>query len=171
MNFHYMKHIGKITFDFVRTCIDFFYPPFRRFMTIQFFRYVAVGCINLTFDWILYFTIFHFVLKQNMLDLGFVAISSHIATLGIKFPIVMVFAFSMQKYITFFGSDIPVRIQLFRYLLIFLFNLLVSYVGLKLLVDRFGFYPTPSNMIITTLTVGIGYIFQKYFAFKTSSAE
>jgi hypothetical protein len=161
-----MRKICKTFYDFVRTIIDFFYPLFCKYMTLQFFRYGISGAINLVFDWVLYFLIYNFVLKHNMLNLGFVTISSHISTLGIKFPIVLVSGFLMQKFVTFSYSELQLRVQLFRYVIVSLINLTISYIGLKLLVDYFSFYPTPSNMIISILTIGISYFLQKHYTFK-----
>ena len=163
-----MQKICETFYDFVRTIIDSFYPLFRKYMTLQFFRYGISGAINLVFDWVLYFLIYNFVLKHNMLKLGFVTISSHISTLGIKFPIVLVSGFLMQKFVTFSYSELQVRVQLFRYVIVSLINLTITYVGLKLFVDYFSFYPTPSNMIISILTIGISYFLQKHFTFKIS---
>jgi putative flippase GtrA len=153
----------------IRTVIDFFYPPFRKHMSLQFFRYGVTGSMNLVFDWVLYFLIYNFIMKHNMLDLGFVTISSHIATLGIKFPIVLISGFLLQKYVTFNYSALRGRVQLFRYMVVFLINLTINYVGLKLLVDYFNVYPTPSNMIVSIFTVGISYFSQKYYTFRLST--
>jgi putative flippase GtrA len=155
-------------FDLIRRFIDFFYPPFRKYMTVQFFRYGVTGVMNLMFDWVLYFFIYNYVLKQKMLEFGFVTISSHIATLGIKFPIVLLTGFMLQKYITFTQSQIRGRVQLLRYLLVVVLNLLINYLGLKLLVDYLGFFPTPSNMIISASTIIISYLSQKHYTFKVS---
>jgi len=157
--------------NWVRSIIDFFYPPFRKYVTLQFFRYGATGALNLMFDWVLYFAIFNFVLNQKMLDLGFVTMSSHIATLAIKFPIVLLTGFILQKYITFSYSEIKGKTQLIRYLIVFLINLSINYIGLKILVEYFYFYPTISNMIISVFTIFISYFSQKHFTFKTSRKE
>jgi putative flippase GtrA len=137
-------------------------------MTIQFFRYGVTGAINLVFDWVLYFLIYNFVLRHEMLDLGFVTISSHIATLGIKFPIVLFSGFLLQKYVTFNYSEIRGGVQLRRYILVVFINLTINYFGLKLFVDGLRFYPTPSNMIVSVFTIGVSYFLQKHFTFKTS---
>jgi len=158
--------ICETFFNSIRTIIDFFYPPFSKYMPIQFFRYGMTGSINLMFDWVLYFLIYNFVLKHNMLELGFVTISSHIATLGIKCPIVLASGFLMQKYVTFSYSRLKGRVQLLRYIVVFLINLTINYFGLKLLVDYFSFYPTPSNMIVSIFTIGISYLLQKHYTFK-----
>lgn len=138
-------------------------------MTLQFFRYGLTGAMNLVFDWILYFLIYNFVLQHRMLELGFVTISSHIAALGIKLPIVLFSGFFMQKYVTFSSSKISGRVQLFRYMVVSIINLTITYVGLKLLVDHLSFYPTPSIMIISILTIAISYFSQKHFTFRIIS--
>ena len=163
-----MRAKGRLFLSFLRSVIDFFYPLFRRLMSLQFYRYGVVGSISLVFDWVLYFVIFHFLLEKNNLEFSFITISSHIATLGIKFPIALLFGFVLQKYITFSSSEVPGKTQLFRYALLVLFNLIFSYFGLKLCVEYFLIYPTPSNMIVSVLTIFISYFSQKHFTFKTT---
>ena len=153
--------------DLIRGIIDFFYPPFRKYISLQFFRYGFTGTMNLMFDWVLYFLIYNFVLQHRMLELGFVTISSHIAALGIKLPFVMLSGFIMQKYVTFSASSLNSRIQLIRYIEVFIINLGINYIGLKILVDQFGFYPTPSVMLISVVTILISYFSQKHFTFKS----
>ena len=162
-----LRDLGK----FIRGIIDFFYPPFSKFMTLQFFRYGITGSANLVFDWVLYFFIYNFVLRHKMLELGFVTLSSHIAALAIKVPIVLLSGFLLQKYITFSSSSLNGGVQLFRYSIVFFVNLCISYFGLKLLVDGFHVYPSPSNAIISILTVFISYFSQKLYTFKTSNSE
>ncbi len=155
----------------IRRIIDFLYPPFRKIMTLQFFRYGITGSANLVFDWVLYFLIYNFVLRKKMLELGFVTLSSHIAALAIKVPIVLLSGFLLQKYVTFSSSGLNGRVQLFRYSVVFLVNLCISYFGIKLLVDGFNLYPSPSNIIISIVTVFISYFSQKLYTFKTSNTE
>lgn len=152
--------------DLIRNVIDFFYPPFRKYLSLQFFRYGFTGAMNLMFDWVLYFLIYNFVLQHRMLELGFVTISSHIAALGLKLPFVLLTGFLMQKYVTFSASKLQSQVQFFRYIVVFLINLAINYIGLKILVDQFGFYPTPSVMLISIVTIVISYFSQKHFTFK-----
>jgi putative flippase GtrA len=42
----------------------------------------------------------------------------------------------------------------------------VNYAGLKLLVDAFGWFPTPSKMMVTIIATFISYFSQKKFTFK-----
>jgi len=161
-----MNNIFEKVGLFFRGIIDFFYPPFKKYMTVEFFRYGATGCMNLVFDWTLYFVVYNFVLQHRMVHLGFISISSHIATLCIKAPIVVVTGFLMQKHITFSHSEIRGRIQLFRYFILFILNFGICYTGLKILVDYCHWYPSLSNMSLSIITIFISYFSQKHFIFK-----
>ena len=162
-----MENICVSLADLIRKIIDFFYPPFHKYMSLQFFRYGVTGVINLVFDWVLYFVIYNFVLQHRMLNLGFVTLSSHIAALAFKFPVVLLTGFLLQKFVTFSLSDLKGHVQLFRYLVVFLVNLTINYLGLKLLVEYFHIYPTPSNMIISVFTIFVSYFSQKHYTFRT----
>ncbi len=147
--------------------IDFFYQPFRKICSEQFFRYGACGSANMVLDWVLYFIVYNFVLRHHELNLYFVTLSSHIAALCIVFPITLFTGFWLNKYVTFKQSSLNGYRQLLRYILIVCLNLLINYFGLKLLVDICGLYPTPSKMIVTVVTVAVSYFGQKYFSFKS----
>lgn len=166
-----MNKIFEAVGNALRRIIDFFYPPFKKYMSIQFFRYGTVGTANLLFDWLLYFLIYNYVLRHEMLNLGLVTLSSHIAAMTIKMPVVLLSGFLLQKYVTYSTSDLKGKTQLFRYTMVFFFNLLINYTGLKILVDSLDFWPTPSNMIISILTVFISYFSQKHFTFRTQTVD
>ncbi len=161
-----MLSIFKNICDLIRTIIDYFYPPFSKYVSLRLFRYGITGGLNLVFDWFLYFIIYNFILQHQMLNLGFITLSSHIASMLVKFPIVIVTGFLMQKYVTFSYSELRGRVQLFRYIVVFFINLTINYIGLKLLVDYFHIYPTPSNMIISVFTIVVSYFSQKHYTFK-----
>jgi len=154
----------------IQGIIDFTYPLFRRLISPKLYRYGVCGGANVVLDWVLYFLVYNFIFKDRIVDLGFIAFSPHIAAFIIVFPVIALSGFLLQKYVTFTDStDLRGRVQLMRYILIVLANLLINYVGLKILVDGLDFFPTPSKMIITIVTVVCSYIGQKKFTFKTSS--
>jgi putative flippase GtrA len=111
------------------------------------------------------------VIQKEMLNLGIVTLSPHIAAMTVKMPVVLISGFLLQKYVTFSSSGLRRRIQLFRYTTVFLINLLINYVGLKILVDSLDFWPTPSNMIVSILTIIISYFSQKHYTFKTTTDD
>jgi putative flippase GtrA len=166
-----MNKTFEVIGNVIRTSIDFFYPPFEKYMPLQFFRYGLIGGVNLLFDWFLYFLIYNLMLHHEMLNLGIVTLSSHIAAMTIKMPVVLMSGFLLQKYVTYPSSDIKGRIQLFRYTTVFFINIIINYIGLKILVDGLDFWPTPSNMIVSILTIFISYFSQKHFTFKVPTDE
>lgn len=133
----------------------------------------------MVFDWILYFLIYNFVIGHEIVNLSLVigrwsieqAITPHIATLCIVFPITLLTGFALQKYVTFTRSRLNSWRQLMRYILIVAVNLAVNYLGLKLCVETFGWYPTPSKMVITVITVLISYLGQKYYTFRSKEVK
>jgi putative flippase GtrA len=166
-----MRKILTKTGLWIQKIIDFTYPLFSRFMPVQLYRYAVCGGVNVVFDWVLYFCVYNGVFKHKLVDLGFIVISPHIASFILVFPVTILSGFFLQKYVTFTASYLRGRVQLIRYLLIVFANLLINFIGLKLLVDGFNFYPTPSKMIITIVTVICSYIGQKKYTFKTTSTE
>ena len=138
-------------------------------MSEQLFRYAACGGGNLVLDWVLYFLIYNFVIGHEIVKLSIInyqlSITPHIATLCIVFPITLLTGFWLQKYVTFTGSNLRGIRQLGRYILIVFINLAINYFGLKLCVEILGWYPTPSKMFITLITVAVSYLGQKHFTF------
>ena len=167
-----MKRLAQI----ITKIIDFFYRPFDRWISEQLFRYAACGGGNMVLDWVLYFLIYNFVIGHEIVTIHYSlftihfaqAITPHIATLCIVFPITLLTGFWLQKYVTFTASRLNGWRQLMRYITIVAVNLAVNYFGLKLCVETFGWYPTPSKMLITVVTVAISYFGQKYYSFRVN---
>lgn len=157
--------------------IDFFYRPFAKWMPEQLFRYAACGGGNLVFDWLLYFFLYNFVIGHDLVYFHLspftfnLCLTPHIATLCIVFPITLLTGFWLQKYVTFTASRLNSYRQLGRYMLIVAVNLAINYFGLKLCVEIIGWYPTPSKMIITLITVAFSYFGQKYFTFRVNKTD
>ena len=175
---NFVAEMNKLA-EIITEIIDFFYKPFRNIMSEQLFRYAACGGGNMVLDWVLYFLIYNFVIGHELVRIQFSvfsfqfsqAITPHIATLCIVFPITLLTGFWLQKYVTFkpseFARQYSGKRQLARYILIVAINLAINYFGLKVCVENFGWYPTPSKMFITLITVVVSYLGQKYYTFRT----
>lgn len=146
-------------------------------MSKQLFRYAACGGGNMLLDWVLYFLIYNFVIGHDLIYINFspfttnLCLTPHIATLCIVFPITLLTGFWLQKYVTFTASQLNGWRQLSRYIFIVAINLAVNYFGLKLCVEIFSWYPTPSKMLITLITVAISYLGQKYYTFRVEKND
>ncbi|HCE57170.1 MAG TPA: phenylalanine 4-monooxygenase [Prolixibacteraceae bacterium] len=148
--------------------IDWFYFPVFRFIPNEVFRYAFTGGINTALDLFLYFIIYRYILDMQIVDLGFLAISAHIAAFLIVFPVTFSTGFILAKYVTFSASELRGRIQLFRYGVTVFGSIMLNYVFLKLFVEYFGWFATFSKAITTVIVVIYSYISQRYFSFKTA---
>jgi putative flippase GtrA len=151
---------------FIEVCVLWFYPPFKRFMPLQTFKYAATGGANTVLDIFLYFIFYNFVLDKELVDFGFIAISPHIAAFIMSFIVTFPIGFVLAKYISFPGSFLRKRIQFFRYGLSVMGSVLLNYIFIKLFVEVYGWYPTPSKIVTTLIAIIFSYIAQKYFTFK-----
>ncbi|MFT5647325.1 MAG: putative flippase GtrA [Aureispira sp.] len=151
---------------FLLKIIDCGYFICKRFIPLRTYRYAVCGGGNLGLDTILYFLCFHFVLEQQNLDLSVVVLSGHIASLFLVFPITFCIGFLLNRFIVFPESNLSIQTQFFRYFIAGMVSLLVSYLSLKLFVDIVGFYPTPSRILTTVISVLFSYLMQTKFSFK-----
>jgi len=162
-----MKNLFMKTGDFLRRLIDWFYPPFRRFCPLQMFRYAVCGGANLVLDWVLYFVVFNFVFHQQMLPLGFVTLSSYIASMAVKFPVTLCTGFLLQKYVTFsYAVASRGRVQLLKYFSVVLVNLALNYAGLKFFVEILHLFPSIANVVVSLVCTLVSYVAQKQYTFK-----
>ena len=160
--------------EIITKIIDFVYYPFQKYIPKEIFRYGACGGGNMVLDWVLYFLTYNFIIGHELVSIHFSVFSfqytqvltPHIASLCIVFPITLLTGFWLNKHVTFTQSTLHGARQLARYIMIVIVNLAINYFGLKLLVETFSWYPTPSKIAITLFTVIISFLGQKYFTFK-----
>src|SRR5436853_103003 len=115
------RHIHNAR-DLLLPVIDFFYPPFRKLMNIQTFRYAASGGANTLLGFIVYFISFEYIFKGKEFHFDFYAFKPHSAALFTSFCVTFPIGFFMSKYVVFSDSKMKGRIQLFRYFMICMFN-------------------------------------------------
>ncbi|MDP2688004.1 MAG: GtrA family protein [Aequorivita sp.] len=146
--------------------IDSFYFLFRRFMPLQTYRYAMCGGSNQVFDLCLYFIFYNFIFDKLNVDLYFFVLSPHIASLFFVFPITFTTGFLLNRFITFEASNLPWKVQVFRYFVVGMGALFLSYICMKILVDMLAIYPTPSRLLTILVTVTYSYLLQKRFSFR-----
>ncbi len=149
----------------ITTVLDFFYPPFQKFMPLQTFRYAACGGFNTLLGLTVYFIGYHYLFARENFDFGFFAFKPHIAALFLSFCVSFLVGFFLSKYVVFIGSNLKGRIQLFRYFLSLMINLVINYLLLKLFVEIFLWDVFSSQLITTVVVITISYLSQKHFSF------
>lgn len=155
--------------------IDFFYPPFSRWLSLHTFRYIVSGGTTAASGIVVYYIAYNWILEQKDIHIAVkglpAMITAPVAALAIESTITFLIGFTLNKYIVFTKSDLKGRIQLFRYGFVVALNLMLNYAMLKVLVEAFGFYPTISKIIITTVLAVFSYFSQKYFSFKVKKQK
>jgi putative flippase GtrA len=135
-------------------------------MPLQTFRYAACGGFNTSLDILLYFVLYNYVLKKEMIQVMGVAISPHIAAFLISFVVTFPLGFYLSRYVVWQQTNTRKRVQLTRYFLVVLACMALNYIFLKMFVDGFGWYPTPSKLLIAVIVVAFSYFSQRNFSFK-----
>ncbi len=161
------KHLKTLQ-ALIINILDWFYKPFRKIIPAETFRYVAMGGSNTFLDIFLYFICYNFILNKQVVDLGFVVMSAHIASFVFVFPITFTTGFLAAKYITFTNSMITGRVQLYRYAIIVVGAIILNYVFLKIFVEYFFIWPTLAKLLTTILVVTYSYLVQRNFVFKST---
>jgi putative flippase GtrA len=164
------RHIHSVR-DLLLPLIDFFYPPFRKLMPLQTFRYAASGGVNTLLGLTLYYISYKFILKEQDLHFGFYAFKSHVAALFIAFCFSFPFGFFLMKYVVFSDSNMKGKVQLLRYFMVYLFNLMLNYLLLKILVENFKLYAPLAQIFTTIIIILFSYLAQRHFTFKVKNAE
>ncbi len=146
--------------------IDFFHPPFKKWISLPTFRYLISGGFTVFSGIVFYYIIYNFILhKQDIRFYNFL-ITAPIAALFIESIVTFCVGFTLNKYLVFTKSDLRGRIQLFRYATVYGTNILLNYALMKIMVEGFLFYPTIAKAIITILLAVFSYFSQKYFSFR-----
>ena len=146
--------------------IDFFYPPFRKFLPLQTFRYAACGGANTFLDIFLFFIAYNFVLHKQDFHLGFMTFKPHVAAFFLSFIVSFPTGFMLMRHVVFPESTLHGRVQLLRYFLMVLICIVLNYIFLRIFVEHFHLYPTVSKIITTAIVVSFSYITQKKYTFK-----
>jgi len=149
--------------------IDFFYPWFKKLMPLQTFRYAACGGFNTILDISLFFVSYNYIFNKQSLHFPAInlTVSPHIAAFLVGFTVTFPIGFYLSRYVVFQKTAVRKREQLGKYFTVVLFCLILNYGFLKLFVEVFRWYPTPSKIITTLFVVAFSYFSQKNFTFKS----
>lgn len=150
--------------------VDFFYPPFRKYIPQQTFRYAACGGSNLLLNNLLFFLFFHYVVSQQNFPIRFgdfsFVLKPQNAALFLAYLVCTPIGFYLNLFVVFPGSHLRRGSQFFRYILVSFINLLLNYFLLKFFVEVLHFYPSAANLLNTIIIVTLTYLLQRYFSFR-----
>lgn len=147
--------------------IDFFYPPFKKVVGQQTFRYAVCGGSNALLNLLVFSLSYNLIFTTDLVYPLGIAITRYIAAylvaLSISFPI----GFLLNKYVVFQQSNLQGKVQLLRYASLTITNIFLDYLLLHLLIGYFGLWATGSQAFIIVILSLISYLYQTYYSFKT----
>jgi putative flippase GtrA len=156
---------------FINSFIEFFYFDFFKFIPLQTFKYLACGGSTAVLDISVYFISYNFIFHKQPVPIGGIMMGAHIAAFIVSFLISFPYGFIMNKFIVFTTSELRGRVQLFRYGLTVISCIGLNYLFLKLFVEGFGWFATPSKILTTALVAVYSYFTQQYFSFKVKKIK
>jgi len=144
-------------------------------MPLQTFRYAACGGFNTALDVSLRLAAFHYLFKESSISFPSIfphlVIQAHIAAFLFGFMFSFPTGFYLSRYVVFQETSEKKSIQLLKYFCVVLFCLVLNYGFLKLFIDRFNWYFTPSTLLTIVFVVGFSYVAQKNFTFTSKSPD
>lgn len=146
--------------------IDFFYPPFKKFISLHNFRYLATGGSTFVLGLVMFYVAFNFIFSTAEVKFLVFTLKRNTAALAVEFIVVIPYSFILNKYLIFTHSEVKSRVQLFRFLNLQLINMLLNYVLLKFFVEMLGIYPTISRLVVSVAIALFSYLYQHYFTFS-----
>ncbi|RDC55486.1 GtrA family protein [Pedobacter chinensis] len=146
--------------------IDFFHPPFKRFISLHNFRYLATGGSTFVLGLVIFYLAYNYLFLSEEVKVLAITLKRNTMALAVEFAIVIPYSFILNKYVIFTHSEVKSRIQLFRFLNLQFINMLLNYVLLKFFVEILGIYPTISRLVVSVIIAGFSYLYQHYFTFS-----
>lgn len=151
----------------ITKAIDLVYiKPLRALVPQQVFRYLACGAITALLDAIWYYIIYHYIVGEKFIEIGSLVVSPHIAALCVVFPITFFTGFWFNRNVAFRVTNLASLPQLAKYALTVAGSILLNYGCMKLFVEVFGIWATPSKILTTVVCAVYSFIAGRYFTFK-----
>jgi putative flippase GtrA len=157
---------------FLLSIIDWFYPPFKKIMPLQTFRYAACGGGNTLLDICIFSISYNYLLHQQPVPMPFSILGINTmdpvtASLFLAFCVSFPTGFALMRYLVYPESNLKGRVQLFRYLVQVLLCIALNYYICKVfLVDVLHIWPTLAKIITTFIVVTFSFLAQRHFTFR-----
>ena len=110
--------------------IDFFHPPFKRFISLHNFRYLVTGGTTFVLGIVVYFLAFNYLFVNEEVKILFFTLKKDTAALAVDFAIVIPFSFIINRYVVFAHSEVKASAQLIRFLNLQFINILLNRISI-----------------------------------------
>ncbi len=161
-----MRLSNALSASIIKLIDRLYIKPLRGLLSPTLFRYGVCGVANyFVLDTALYYILYHYIVPSPVVHIGSIAISAHIASLIILFPITLLNGFWLNRHVAFKAESQPVKRQLVIYIATILGSLLLSYIVMKLLIERAGVWATPAKILTSVATSAYSYLMARFVTF------
>lgn len=143
--------------------------PLHGLVSRNLFGYGLCGAVNMSLDILWYYLVYHYLVCERFIDMGFVVMSPHILSLFIVFPITFFTGFWLNRNVAFRTTTTSTNKQLIIYALTIVGSILINYACMKLFVEVCSIWPTPSKMLTTVVSVCYSYLMARHITFAPNS--
>lgn len=152
--------------DLTVQVLSYLHKHFFDFIPLQTFMYACCGGAVAALNIFIYFITYNYILGKTLLQItDQLAISAHIAAFLIAFICTFPLGFYFNLFVVFPEANRRRRIHLLRYFMVVLMCIFLNYIFIKIFVDYWAFYPTPSALLSTVIVTLFSYLLQRTFSF------
>jgi putative flippase GtrA len=167
-----MRKAHNYIHNLILNIIDFFYPWFKKIMSLQTFRYAACGGANTVLDICISTLAYNYYVNHNISFLFpsiNLTVSQHIAALMTGLCFTFPVGFYLSRYVVFQQTAARKSAQLIKYFLVVMFCVVLNYGFLKFFFEVLKWNFFISKIITTAFVVVFSYMSQRSFTFKASN--
>jgi len=142
----------------------------KKLLKSKIFRYFISAGVATWVDITVYFLAYNYLYKKLDFDLfGMYVVSAPSASLLLSYTIGLLTNFTITKMLVFKESELAIYKQLFRYVIVAIFVLILNYIAMRFLIRQLDWFPTIARAV-SAISIGLlSFVIHKSFSFKMNS--
>jgi len=142
----------------------------KKLLKSKIFRYFISAGVATWVDITVYFLAYNYLYKKLDFDLfGMYVVSAPSASLLLSYTIGLLTNFTITKMLVFKESELATYKQLFRYVIVAIFVLILNYIAMRFLIRQLDWFPTIARAV-SAISIGLlSFVIHKSFSFKMNS--
>jgi len=142
----------------------------KKLLKSKIFKYFISAGVATWVDITVYFLAYNYLYKKLDFDLfGMYVVSAPSASLLLSYTIGLLTNFTITKMLVFKESELATYKQLFRYVIVAIFVLILNYIAMRFLIRQLDWFPTVSRAV-SAISIGLlSFVIHKSFSFKMNS--
>jgi len=142
----------------------------KKLLKSKIFKYFISAGVATWVDITVYFLAYNYLYKKLDFDVfGMYVVSAPSASLLLSYTIGLLTNFTITKMLVFKESELATYKQLFRYVIVAIFVLILNYIAMRFLIRQLDWFPTVSRAV-SAISIGLlSFVIHKSFSFKMNS--